>query len=188
MVDSKKSRYRIEDGFRCIDVGAKSVDQFFDNRDPAPFRERDIDPGLVHYLSDAAEDLSADATFRVIFWLAEPCPPGKIDVAYRAYFEDALDRLARKGSQRRRQGASIFAIAIGVLILLLSGAHVMRPLLTGPLSNALLESVIILSWIILWRPAEVLLYDWIPAHQEGVIIKHLLTAKVEVRAGTPPQA
>lgn len=186
-MNEKKSRYRMEMGHWCIDVGAKGAEQLFDNRDPAPFRERDLDPQLVHYLSDAVEDLSAETDLHVIFWLAEPCPPDKVDVAYRAFFDHALDRLARQGRQRRRQGGLIFAMAIAALVVLMSGAQLVRPLLTGPIGSALVESVVILSWIILWRPAEVLLYDWIPQHHEGARIKRLLEAKVEVRAGTPPQ-
>lgn len=36
----------------------------FDNRDPAPFRRRDLDPGLVEYLVDAGYDVAAAERIR----------------------------------------------------------------------------------------------------------------------------
>lgn len=36
-------RYRREEGAVCIDLRLRSERQLFDLRDPAPFRERDLD-------------------------------------------------------------------------------------------------------------------------------------------------
>ena len=73
------SRYRLEEGVPCVDVKINNIEQLFDNRDPAPFRERDLDPGLAEYLRDAAEDLAVARTYRIVFWLENPCPPGEIE-------------------------------------------------------------------------------------------------------------
>lgn len=47
------SRYRVENGEASVDVRIAKIEQLIDNRDPAPFRERDLDPDLVEYLLDA---------------------------------------------------------------------------------------------------------------------------------------
>ena len=52
-------RYRVDAGAHCIDVRLTSIEQLFDNRDPAPFRSRDLDPDLLEYLVAAGEDLLA---------------------------------------------------------------------------------------------------------------------------------
>ena len=42
------------------------------------------------------------------------------------------------------------------------------------------------SWVVMWRPVEVLIYDWIPARHERQVASKLLEASIEVRIGTPP--
>ena len=44
---SRPSRYRIEGDQICIDIRLRSARQLFDGRDPAPFRERDLDQNAV---------------------------------------------------------------------------------------------------------------------------------------------
>ena len=43
---AQHARYRIEDGVHCVDIRIDKLDRLFDNRKPAPFRERDLDPAL----------------------------------------------------------------------------------------------------------------------------------------------
>ena len=92
-------RYRLEDGKPCVDVRIASLDHLFDNRDPAPFRERDLDPALVEYLLAIGHDVIARNGFRIVFWLERTCQPGVVESAYRTHFEYALTRL---GHQRVR--------------------------------------------------------------------------------------
>ena len=61
-------RYRVDAGAHCIDVRLTSIEQLFDNRDPAPFRSRDLDPDLLEYLVAAGEDLLAHGPLRVVLW------------------------------------------------------------------------------------------------------------------------
>src|SRR5690349_3847789 len=61
-------RYRTEGDVHCVDVRLNTVEQLFDNRDPAPFRERDLDPDLVEYLFAAGEDLVSHGKFKIVFW------------------------------------------------------------------------------------------------------------------------
>jgi hypothetical protein len=89
-LNEPRSRYRVEGGIPCIDVSTKSIEHLFDNRDPAPFRDRDFDPSLVEYLIGAAEELAASKNLCVVFWLAEPCLPGEIEAAHRAHFGTML--------------------------------------------------------------------------------------------------
>src|SRR5215471_9987402 len=97
-------RYRVEDGAHCVDIRIGSVEQLFDNRDPAPFRERDLDPDLVEYLFAAGEDLVGRDKLRIVFWLDNPCPPQEISTAVRAHFEYELDRIDRRRKSQRRTG------------------------------------------------------------------------------------
>ncbi len=61
MTSSTAPRYRTEGGKTCIDIRLKTAHQLFDGRDPAPFRERDLDENAVDYIVGAFEELPAKA-------------------------------------------------------------------------------------------------------------------------------
>src|SRR6185312_1848732 len=109
---SEKSRYRQEEGEHVVDVRVANIEQLFDNRDPAPFRERDLDPDLADYLFDAGEDLAEEPRFRIVFWLDTPCRPGEIDDALHAHFEALIERNKRERKRRRRIGQLTLVLSI----------------------------------------------------------------------------
>jgi hypothetical protein len=183
---SEHSRYRLEDGKPCVDIRIASLEQLFDGRDPAPFRERDLDPGLVEYLRVTGEDLAGHDGFRIVFWLERTCQPGEIEEAYRAHFEYELDRLDRRRRRARRAGQIALLLGGGLVIALLSLSQLAQRTVEGSLGAALREGLVISAWVVLWRPVEVLVYDWIPVWDERRVMRRLLAAPIEVRPGRGP--
>lgn len=179
-------RVRLEDGKPCVDVRIASLDHLFDNRDPAPFRERDLDPALVEYLVGIGHDATARDGFRIVFWLERTCQPGVIESAYRAHFEYALDRLDRRRRRARRAGQIALLFGAALIIVLMSLSQLAVQTVPGSLGAALREGLVISSWVVLWRPVELLIYDWIPVWDERRILRRLLAAPIEVRAGHGP--
>jgi hypothetical protein len=175
-------RYRRERDAHCIDVRVASVEQLFDNRDPAPFRERDLDPDLVEYLMAAAEDLASHGPFRVIVWLPSPRPVDDVTPAFRAHFEYELQRVERRRRRQRRTGQVAALLGVTGMIGLLSLAQ-----LAGEFP-VVREGLVILSWIILWRPVETLLYEWLPSHRQRALLRRVLAAPLELRTGVGPPA
>src|SRR5580692_3701651 len=138
-------RYRFEDDTYWIDVRLASVEQLFDNRDPAPFRERDLDPDLVEYLIAAAEDLVAHGPFRIAFWLPAERPVEEISHAFQAHFDYELERLERRRRRQRRTGQVSLVIGVALLIVLLSLAHFLpRVLPEGSTRDVTREGLVIL--------------------------------------------
>lgn len=180
------SRYRDENGESCVDVNAASIEHIFDNRDPAPFRERDLDPDLVEYLIDASEDLVAHKRFRVVFWLDQPCEPREIEQAFRAHFAFEQQRLLRTRRRHRRTGLIALAVALVLFVALLSAAELVQGFVGGSLGATIHEGLVISCWVLLWRPIDLLLYDWIPWRRERNVVRRLVVAAVDVRVGKGP--
>jgi hypothetical protein len=178
---SDTSRYRSEDGAPCIDIKLQNVEQIFDNRDPAPFRERDLDPDLADLLLDAGEDLVGEDNFKVIFWLDKPCPAGEIESAFRAHFEYTIERLRRARRRRRRTGLVSLAIGVVLVIALVAFAQFVTANLKGALGAGLHEGLLVSCWVVMWKPIETLVYDWIPFRHERKVARKLLAAPVDVR-------
>jgi len=180
-------RYRIENGERCIDVRIAQIEQLFDNRDPAPFRERDLDPDLVEYLLAAGDDLVAYRVFRLVFWLEKACQPGEIEGAFHAHFEYELDRLDRRRGRTRRTGQIALVVALVIITGLLALAQLVSSIVPGELGVGLHEGLVISCWVIMWRPVEVLIYDGIPWRRERRVMRRLLEAPIDIRVGKGPE-
>lgn len=180
-------RYRMEGDTHCIDVRLNTIDQLFDNRDPAPFRERDLDPDLVEYLHGAGEDLSSHGPFKVVIWVTGPCQPAEVETGYRAHFLYELERIDRRRRRHRRTGQVALLLGVTLLVLILSASE----LLAGyedRLVAAFREGLVILSWVVMWRPVEILLYDWVPVRRERKVMQRLHDAPIEVHAERGPSA
>ncbi len=179
-------RYRIENGEPVVDVRLASIERLFDNRDPAPFRERDLDPDLVEYLTSAAEDLVARPAFRVVFWVDRACEPQEIEEAFRAHFDYELERIDRQRKRNRRIGQVALLLAVILIIALMSLAQLLGRLAQSSIVAGLKEGLMISSWVLMWRPVEVLVYDWIPWRRERKVLRRLMAMPIDVRTGKGP--
>ncbi len=182
------TRYRLESDVPCVDVKVQRIDQLLDNRDPAPFRERDLDPGVAAYLLDATEDLASRPAFSIVFWLEQPTSGGEIEQAFRAHFQDEMVRLRRKRHRDRRTGTVMLVPAVALVLLLVALAQLIGASVPGSVGAGLKEGLVISSWVVLWRPFEILIYGWIPLRQERALVERLLGAQISIRAGRPPSA
>jgi hypothetical protein len=181
------SRYRVENGEPVIDVRVATIDRLFDNRDPAPFRERDLDPDLVEYLLGAAEDLSSRApSFRIVFWLEKQCTPHEVEAAFRAHFDYEIERLDRARRRQRRTGLVALLLGLIAISVLLAVAQLVGNELQGTIGVGLREGLVISCWVLMWRPVDVLLYEWIPWRRDRKVRARLLAAPLEVRIGEVP--
>lgn len=180
---SLHGRYRTDAGSYCIDVRVRSSQQLFDRRDPAPFRERDLDDEAVAYLMDAAADLPAAAPLRIVIWLGDdpdPVPDELIAAAVRAHFGyecERADRDIRTEATRRRIFLAAGSIVLVTCLLL---SELTRLLAEGPLRDVLREGLVITGWVAMWRPLEALFYDRWPLARRRRLLERIRQAPVQV--------
>lgn len=184
----QSSRYRTEGDLICIDIRLRTAGQLFDGRDPAPFRERDLDQNAVDYIYSAAEEIAVSKPLKLVLFLEEPTALSlsiaEIQTAIRAHFEHEREQVNRRLRQQRRFGHVALAVGLSVLIGLLTLAEMVQRLPIGHAGEILREGLVITGWVAMWRPIEVLLYDWWPLIQTRKHIVRILAAQVEVRAQT----
>lgn len=178
------NRYRLEDGGYCVDLRIRSSRQLFDGRDPAPFRERDLDDHAVEYLVGAVLELPRGAAVKLVVWISdEPAPPlpdATLIEAVRAHFRYDVERLQRQISQHFRQAQVALLLGLAVLIFFLTLAELTARMPAGHARQILREGLVITGWVAIWRPLELLLYDWWPLIEERRIRQRLRDAPVEV--------
>jgi hypothetical protein len=184
-------RYRADNDRFCIDIRLKTARQLFDNRDPAPFHERDLDEDAVDYLVGAVEELPRGASVKLVFWLSEPAGPVSdttIVEAVRSHFQNEEEHLDRMIRRHIRRGQLFLLVGALALVLFLMLAELTAALPQGHLRQILREGLVITGWVALWRPLEVLLYDWWPLVQDRRTRRRLRHAPIEVQREAEPDA
>jgi hypothetical protein len=131
------TRFQTENGEVILEVRTTTVERIFDNRDPAPFRERALDPDFVEYLVEGGRDRAAAGRIRIIVWLAQPCAPGEIEQAVEADFEQALERTQRRRREQLRTGWIALAVAVIAVLVLMGLGELVAKNVAGTLGDGL---------------------------------------------------
>jgi hypothetical protein len=187
------TRYRVEEGRWCIDLNVRHSRQLFDGRDPAPFHERDLDDDAVEYLLGAAQEIPRKRPLAIVVMISEePEPRLASDViveAVRGHFIYEGEQVERRLREHVRRGQMILGVGLTVLVVFLTLAELTVTLAAGPLREILREGLVITGWVAMWRPLEVLLYDWWPLIDERRQVRRILDAPVSIRYdGVPAPA
>jgi len=184
-------RYR-RDGHRtCIDIRLKSVEQLFDNRDPAPFHDRDLDEDAASYLLEGASEIPASSgPLAVVVWLNAQLPRGltveQVHNAFTTHFESARRTLDLRIRKQRSIAVRFTLVAFVALFVLLGLAELTSGLRTSAGGHIVPEGLTILAWVVMWRPLETLLFDWWPLAQDRKLLARVAAASVEVHVGLDP--
>jgi hypothetical protein len=168
-----------------IDVHVGSVSQLFDSMDPSPFRERDLDPKAVAYIVDAARPLARRGPLSLAVSLSGGASSAHdLETLPQAVHEYFAQRGASTRTGLRR------LLRIGGWSLLIGVSFVAATNLIGDwmgemVGSVLHESFIIGAWVALWRPLEILLYDWWPMLADARLYDRLAAMTVEVHVAQP---
>jgi hypothetical protein len=152
--------YRREDGWHLVELTLNQPAQLFNLLDPAPFRERDLDPAAAEYIVDAVRELHEHRDIKLVVHL-----PDAGDESLRAQVSDAVahyfgyqEQSARLKVRRTlRLGRASLLVGLLFLGVCVAGAQLV---FTGPgvVSDLLHEGLLIIGWVAMWRPLELLLY------------------------------
>ena len=171
----------------AIHVG--EMRQLFNAMDPAPFRERDLDPAAVAYILDWGRETRAGQPLGLVVRLSREAPTAEscsqLGDAFHAYFR-------QRAVSTRRQLRHLFRvgrISLVIGLAFLASAIVVGETIAGFIASeryALIvqESFVIGGWVALWRPLEIFLYDWWPIRAEARLHDRLAEMEVSVVAAT----
>jgi hypothetical protein len=181
----KRHRYKHSEGKRWIEVRVKSAQQLFDARDPAPFRERDLDDDFVEYILSAVREFSLSSSLKIVIYVEESetkdLPKGSIREAIHGYFGYRID--LQRGDLRDFMKRAQLFLLIGLVILVacISLAQSLNP--TGPPGalGILREGIVIFGWVSIWKPIELVLFDWYPLYEKLRLYKKLQGTEIDVR-------
>ena len=153
-----------------IHVHLNSLQNLFESLDPAPFRNKALDRDAEAYLVEAAGELPAGETLRLVVQGRNP--------SSRA-FPTSVRRSAPTSTWPSVGSCVRAAFAGGSAAGLWSWGCAYSPVLlanlaltgVGPGAEILGEGLLIVGWVGLWRPAEILLFDWLESNAERAVLR-----------------
>jgi len=152
----------------------------FNELDPSPFWDRDLDPAAAQFIEDEfREKLSAHTWHLDVHVLDGSELVTDLQAAVEHYYE----RLAGSARLKLRENLRVaqFALLGGIAIFL--ACMTLRQLLAGTsVSRFVSEGLIVLAWLALWRPTEALVYGWVPLYRQRRLYQRLAGIRVTMRS------
>ncbi|HEX2896786.1 MAG TPA: hypothetical protein VHP63_01895, partial [candidate division Zixibacteria bacterium] len=158
--------------------------------DPSPFHEKDLDPDAEVYIVGSALELASKSPLALVVNLeheAELPDEGKvIGNAVRTHFERLALQTSRELSQFLRRGR--LTLLIGLLFLtsaVAGGAYIKELMGEKPLSMLIQEGLLIGGWVAMWKPLEIILYEWWPILSKRRLYDRISRMSVQIIYDSP---
>ena len=120
----------------------------------------------------------------MLCWISEEptpqLPSESIAGAIQSHFLYRRKNLDRQIREHMRRGQLFLLIGLSLLIGFLTLAELTVRIPPGPVRQILREGLVITGWVAMWRPLEVLFYDWWPLVRQRRLTRRLLDARVTV--------
>lgn len=157
---------------QTIEVHVGEINQLFNAMDPAPFRDRDLDPNAEEFIVGSAAELHHDRPLALVVRLDREPPTEQSAAILRDAVHKYFAERARVTRQKLRRLFSTGRLSLTIGLLFLVATVLAGDLLRGMLegnrfSGVIQESLLIGGWVAMWRPLEVFLYDWWPIRREA---------------------
>jgi hypothetical protein len=182
MYKSASERYKKIDGKETIQIRVNSVLQLFDARDPAPFRDRDIDDDFTEYIVTSAEEIPLNTPFRISIQVAQrsEISPDAVTEAIQTYFQYQIELKRLQLAKMRRMAQLFLLIGLVLLVLCLAVARTVETWESVFFSRTVREGILIIGWVSLWRPLELLMFDWYPIYDRIRTYRKILRTEIQV--------
>ena len=180
-----ESFYRIEKGYFLIEMKYGSIKNIFNTIDPSPILDKDLNDSTADYITSSVQELGTDKNIKIIFYL-----PGNVRIApwtrtltqvLHNYYEYKSQNELRTLKFLLAEGRISFLIGIVFLIICVLVGEFIPKYDQGTLGNFAKEGLLIGGWVAMWKPVQLLLYDWWPILRKYKVYKKLCGVSAEVR-------
>ena len=173
-------------GSHAIEIRLRAFSQLF-TLDPSPFRAGSLTPEAEEYFLQRVKDLPKNQPVRIVLHLpaaeAAQRSPADIAAAVASHFADRATMESKKIRELFRNGRRVASIGFVTWSLCLFFAwHITNILPARPLTHIVQQSFIILGWVSMWKPVEIILYDWLSPSRRQRLLRRPSGAEIIVRS------
>ena len=158
------SSYRRAGDWFLVDLKLKSLAQIYNSFDPSPFHERDLDDDAAEYIVEAMMELTGHNQVKLVIHEKEASSEverTQLADAIHNYFSYRARAVRLELKEKLRFGRSSLLIGL-VFLAVCFEIRALMPSDTGMFLDIAREGLMIIGWVMLWRPLEIFLYGWWP--------------------------
>lgn len=178
----RRKRYPIVNGNIAIEIKVNYLNQLFDERDPSPFREKDLDDDAVDYMVSSVQEISPHRVQQLLVFVVqgEQESSRELDTrnAIHQFFKYESERMAKKIHSTLKIGFKSMLIGFGFLTFSVLTSILLSKDPQSFWSLFLKEGLLLMGWVSMWKPINIFLYEWWPLSDLKKI--YLCLAQVEV--------
>lgn len=161
-----------------------SLNALFDDRDPESLPLRRLNPEWLEYVFDMMNDMPGNGKVHLSLqtnqdilgaWKVET-----LAMSLHEHLKDHDELLRRRLKGNFQKGRSALGVGLITLVIFTALSEATTLLYLGIFQQVLEEGFLIFGWVALWRPIEILLYDWWPIAEDRKKIKRLLAGHIKV--------
>ena len=171
---------------QIIEVHVGELNQLFNAMDPAPFRERDLDPNAEAFIVESVKELHHhERPLALVVYVDREA----ITADDAAVVKDAVHQYVRNRARATRlnlrelfkNGRKSLVIGLVCLAATVLASDLVQTMFEGRrFTSVISESLVIGGWVAMWRPLEVFLYEWWPIRAEARLSTRLSEMPVRV--------
>jgi len=189
-----ESLYRQHDGILVVELVLHSVLQLFNNLDPAPFQEKELDAEAEDYIYNVLDEIPYAREVELVVYLPPPLATPEnqdaIVLGIRNHFLYKVAGTVREQRRLFREGRIVLLIALTVLFLSLLARQILLGFPGTYITHMLGEALLIVGWVAMWEPVSIFLYGWWPIYHRRRMYKKIAAMEVFVQplpdGGIPP--
>lgn len=182
--DTKRNkRYKKINGKNTIEMNIKTTDHLFDGRDPAPFREKDLDEDAAKYIITSLRELPEDQPAQLKIYITQSRKPTESESGLR---EAIRKHFAYEAEMKRSERRHIFKVAFRSMIIGLTFLFICIYLSSfidpkgGLFLKYINEGLHILGWYSMWKPIYFTLYEWWPIRDDEILLERASELDMEI--------
>jgi len=167
-----------------LELRVRELQQLFNSLDPAPFLNKDLDHACEAYIENWALSLPPASLLHLNIHVEQLPPVGQagdmVADAIHNYYGYKVELVRGELKQLLRQGRISLAIGLAFVVSCLLLAAAIETFSSGHFARIARESLTIIGWVAMWRPAQIFLYDWWPLTGRIKVFENLRFARVSV--------
>jgi len=177
---------QLPSGCQIIEVHVGELNQLFNAMDPAPFRERDLDPNAEAFIVESVKELHRhERPLALLVYVDREAVTAEdaavVKDAVHQYFGNRARATRLQLRELFKNGRTSLVIGLAcVAITVIAGDLISTRFEGWRFAGVVSESLLIGGWVAMWRPIEVFLYEWWPIRAEARLHNKLSEMPVRV--------
>lgn len=165
-----------------IDIAVQRLDQLFIPPATGPFHERALNRDAETHIVERAGEFGSKEPLRLVIHapVMAATQAAVIRDAIHAHFQLAHAHCRRGYRRRIRLGVRTLVEACFVLAAMLVLRALLGTIEQGPGLLVVSEGLLIIGWVAMWRPIEILLYERLKEHANMALFERLARSSVSV--------